>query len=253
MRGISFSLTRLILLEALRARTIVLVLFILVVAALIAWFLGQIAITETNEIQIVSAASFLRLASVFVIITYIVFSHSREANDRGTDLLISLPISRSTYYISKILGYILLGWILATTTSLFLYMIGASNHLWLWFFSFGCELSIMVAVSLFFSITLSQQSLAILFIMGFYLLARSISIFQLLGEFAIEQTYQTKIISNVLEVISIALPRFDLFTQAGWLVSSSALYPVSAIMMQTLIYLFFIGGLSLLDLYRKCF
>lgn len=253
MSSNSFALARLILLEAIRSRMILLVAFILVAATLLVWFLGQITITETSQIQIVSAAGFLRVAAVFIVAILIIFSQARETADKATDLLLSLPIPRINYYLGKVLGYLSIAWICAACASLFLYLLGSSEHLWLWFFSLGCELSIVVTVSLFFSLTIFHPGFALTCITAFYLLARSINVFQMIGNSALEQTYQNEIMSGLLNFISFVLPRLDLFTQSAWLVSSSQVYSLFNLALQTIIYVVFISSLSLFDLYRKSF
>lgn len=112
------SLARVTLLEAVRNRLLWLVAAVIVIAFGLAQFLGQVAITETREIQAALLAAFLRVSAAFVVVTFVITSTVREFNDKVTELLLSLPARRASYFFGKFSGYALVAAVLAPLCAL---------------------------------------------------------------------------------------------------------------------------------------
>ena len=81
-------------------------------------FLSQVAITEAEALQASTAGALLRACAVFLISSHVVASVAREANDKGLELALALPISRPAYYLGKLLGFAGVGVLLATLFAL---------------------------------------------------------------------------------------------------------------------------------------
>ena len=79
-----FTLARFALLEALRTRMALLVLFVLGAGLGFSWLAGQVAITETAQIQAALMASFLRFAAVFILAAF---------GMNGSFLFAQMPVS----------------------------------------------------------------------------------------------------------------------------------------------------------------
>jgi len=253
MTKIIFTLARFSLLEAIRTRTGWLALALLGIGAGLAWLTGQVAITETQEIQAVLTASFLRFAAVFLLIAFVATAQAREAADKSIDLLLSLPTPRSAYYLGKLLGYLGAGWLLAAMFGFFMMLLVPAYNTAAWAFSLGLELSIVAAATLFFATTLTQTQAALAAALGFYLLSRSISAFRLIGGSAIldDQSRSHAVIQWLMEAIAAVLPRLDLFTQSAWLTSTPG--PLTSIAIQAVIYVGLLATAGLIDFYRKNF
>ncbi|MES2354581.1 MAG: ABC transporter permease subunit [Pseudomonadota bacterium] len=250
------TLARFSLIEAMRSRIGWLVIALLGIGASLAWFAGQVAITETSEIQTVLTASFLRFVAVFLISAFVINSQARETADKGLDVLLSLPIPRTAYYLGKLLGYLAGAWLLAITFGLALLFLGSFTDVVVWTVSLGLELSIVAAASLFFVTTLAQVPVALMAIIGFYLLSRAMAAFRLIGGSALidDGALMPKVIQHLLDAIAAILPRLDLYTQSTWLAehvpSPSILWSLAG---QALIYVILLSAAGLVDLYRKNF
>ena len=141
----------------------------------LAGFLSQLALTESIALQAGVLAAFFRLCAVFLTATFVITSMVRESNDKGTELLLSLPISRTTYYLGKLAGFALCGVALAAAFSLVMLLWSTPLAVAAWFASLAVEVSLMAAVSLFFVVTLSQVVPALAATTGLYLLGRVVA------------------------------------------------------------------------------
>lgn len=250
------SLARLTLLEAVRNRLFWLIAAIILVAVGLAQFLSQVAITETREIQVALLAAFLRVAAVFVLVTFVITSTVREFSDKVTELLLSLPAPRASYFLGRFAGHALVGSLLAPLSALPLVLIAHPGGLAAWTASLLCELVIVTAVSLFCVLSLTQVVPAFAAVTGFYLLSRSMAAMQLIAGAALQEPTATdRMMNTVVDSIALVLPALDRMTQTTWLLASSAPSAASlgGIFGQTAIYVALIVAAALFDLYRKNF
>ena len=240
-------------LEALRNRLIWLVALVALVGIGISGFLGELAITESSQIQVALLAAFLRFSAVFLLATFVVTSLVREFNDKGVDLLLALPLPRAGYLLGKLLGFGLLALLPALLFgSLTLFFTPLLQSIF-WTVSLLCELWLVAAFSLFCVLTFNQIMAALSAVVAFYLLARSVAALQLIGHSPLhENSLSQNVVNAVIDSISALLPHLDEFTRTEWLSyhtgSFSALIPV---LMQTVVYLILLVGAGLFDLYRK--
>jgi len=82
-------------------------------------FIGELAVTESAQIQSAISGMTLRLFAVFIICIFVITSMIREFNDKGFELIISLPLDRYSYLAGKMAGFCLLGVFIATGRYLF--------------------------------------------------------------------------------------------------------------------------------------
>src|SRR6267142_4422823 len=108
-------LARLALLEARRGGVGWLALAAVVMGLALAGFLSQLALTESRMLQAAVVAALLRVCAVFAIASQVVASVRREIDDKRLELLLALPLSRSTQYLGRLAGFIALGFVLALT------------------------------------------------------------------------------------------------------------------------------------------
>lgn len=250
------SLARNTLLEAMRNRLLWLAAIIAGAALGLAQFLNQVAITESLQIQLALLAALLRFAAVFILATFIITSMVREADDKGTEFLLSQPAPRAAYFFGKFAGYSLLAIALAAAFSLVLALFAPAKGLAFWTVSLCCELLIMTAVSLFCVLSLTQVLSAFAATAGFYLLARSMAAMQLIASASLssEHTLAEEVVGWVVNALALLLPGLDRMTQTGWLTDAA---PSSAdfgmILLQTAVYVSLIASAALFDLYRRNF
>lgn len=222
------------------------VLALLAAAALAACgFLGQLALTETLQLQAALLAAMLRLGAVFLVAAFVIASLLREANDKGLELLLALPMPRAAWLGGRLLGFGLVALLPALLCGALAALFAPPGQAALWALSLLCELWIMAAFSLLCALTLSQLLPALAASAAFYLLARSLSGLQLLA-------HGRGAIGTALDALALLLPRLDGFARTDWLVYHSAsaaqLLPLLA---QAAIYLALLGAAALFDLYRK--
>jgi len=248
-----FTIAYFTFLEAARARLTRLVLLVLLVAFAGSVFLQAIAIADSQRIQTAFLAAMLRPAGIFVLSLFIISSLSREFNEKGLELILSLDIPRASYVLGKLLGFMGIGLLLAAAIALLLFAFAPAGQVAMWSISLLCELWIMTALSLFCIFTFSQIMPAMSMVLGFYLLARSISAILLIGHTPLNADgVAQQFMVHAIDTIALLLPRLDAFTQTAWLVNSSGHWDqLGPIALQTLIYLALLVAGALFDLSRK--
>jgi len=249
------SLARVTLLEAVRNRLLWLAVVVIAVAFGLAQFLNQVAITESREIQSALLAASLRVAAVFMIAVFVITSMVREASDKVTELLLSLPAPRSSYFFGKFAGYAVVALALALLSALPLALFANPAGLALWTASLLCELLIVTAMSLFCVLSFAQVVPAFAAVAGFYLLSRSMAAMQIIvGAPLQEATFADSVMNFVVKLIALLLPALDGMTQTAWLLGPApGASLLGGVVGQTAIYLLLICSAALFDLYRKNF
>ncbi len=181
-------------------------------------FLAQVAITEAAALQASASAALLRACAVFLVAAHVVSSVVREANDKGLELALALPISRTSWYLGKLLGFACAGALLATLFALPLLAWAKPADLAAWWLALAVEVAMVAAAALFFASALGQTVSAIAATAGLYLLARSISAIQaiagspLAGDGASGDTARW-----LVDAFALLLPRLDAVARADWL------------------------------------
>jgi ABC-type transport system involved in multi-copper enzyme maturation permease subunit len=248
------SLAKAALLEAFRNRILWLAAVVVVAAFGIAQFLNQVAMTESREIQAALLAALLRVAAVFILATFVITSMLRESSDKVTELLLSLPVPRATYFFGKFAGYALVAAVLALIFALPLALFSHPGGLAAWAVSLFCELLIVTAMSVFCVLSLTQVVPAFAAVAGFYLLSRSMAAMQIIAGAAVDPTLTDRVVNAIVALIALLLPALDRMTQTAWLLESApGAQTILSLLTQTAIYLMLIGAAALFDLYRKNF
>lgn len=248
-----FTIARYTFLEAVRNR-----LFSLVIAGLICMlglteFIGELAVTESAQIQSAITGSGLRLFITCVIGLFVVTSMVREINDKGFEMLLSLSITRANYYLGKFAGFVLLALVLSIASAAILLIYSPVPNVTVWFFSLICELLIIISLSLLCLFTFSSVTTAFISVMAFYILARSMYMIRLVSESPILEynTFSQDFMNFIIDAIAFLLPDLNLFTRSEWLVYGADINNLGPVFIQTLIYMVLLVSAGLFDLYRK--
>ena len=210
-------IARLVLLEALRGGLPWLAVACIAASIGLAVFLAHVALTETREFQASISAALLRACAAFLIAIHVVATMAREASDRGLELTLTLPISRSTYYAGKLGGFTCCGVLLATACAAPLLAWSALPSLVLWWMSLALEIALVAAMGLFFSTILMGVVPAIAATMALYLLGRSISTMQAIVAGPLAKETESAL-RGAVDVFVILVPRLDWGTRTEWLV-----------------------------------
>ncbi len=242
------------LLEAIRNRLLWLVVVLLLAGLGLAEFIGAYAITESRQFQSGFLGALLRAATVFMISLFVLTSLVREFNDKGLELVLSLPITRATWFFAKLTGYSTLALAVAILCTLCLSLYVPPGDALLWGISLACELLLVTAFSVLCLFTFNQVTLGLSAVMAFYLLSRSMAAFRLIGQEPLlqDQSVSQMVINGVLQAIAYVLPDLDRFTASEWLIYGAGQWSdLLPILGQTAIYLSLIAAAGLFDLYRK--
>ena len=241
-------------LEATRNRLLWLVVGFVVIGFGLSQFVAEIAVAESAAFQSSFLAAMLRFFAVFTIALFVITSMVREFDDKGLELVLSLPIPRYHYFLGKLLGFSVLAIMTAVACGLVLLLHVPPDQVALWVFSLSCELLIVTALSLLCLFTFNQVTLALSAVMAFYLLSRSIEAMQLMAQSPIiaSNSLSQRILEGFVDGVAFLLPDLARFTSSEWLVyHTGGWQDVAPIAGQSLVYLVLLAGAALFDLYRK--
>jgi len=247
------TLARFILLEARRSGLPWLAGAAIVIVLVLAGFLSQVAVTEGRELQIAIVAAVLRAGAVFLIAAHVVSSTLREINDKGLELMLALPLTRSTHYLGRLAGHAASGALLAVAFALPLLFWAPPGALGLWALSLACEAALVAAAALFFSMTLAQLVPAIAATAALYLLARSMATIQAIaaGPLA-ESSLAAQAQHAIIDSIAFLLPRLDAVTRSEWLLYGAPASGAYATAMAGLVvYAALLVAAGLFDFHRR--
>lgn len=212
------TLARLILLEARRGGLPWLAAAALALGLGLAAFLSQVALTESRTLQAALVAALLRAAAVFLIAAQVTAATLREIDDKGLELMLSLPLSRSTHYLGRLAGHVACGAALAAAFAAPLLLWAAPMQVALWGFSLACEVALVAAAALFFAMSLAKFVPAIAATTGLYLLARSIGAIQAIASGPLaEASWAGTLARHAVDATAFLLPRLDGATRTAWL------------------------------------
>lgn len=184
----------------------------------LAGFLSRVAIIEASAQQVSAAGALLRACGVFLIAAHVVASVSREANDKGLELLLALPVSRPAYYLGKLSGFSCAGALLATFFALPLLLWAKPLDLVAWWLSLVAETALVAAAALFFASAMAQTVTAIAAVTGLYLLGRSMSAIQAIASAPQAGDSLIAVAARwLVDALALLLPRLDAATHSDWL------------------------------------
>lgn len=212
-------LARGVLLEARRTGLPWLALGCIALGIATAGFLSQLSLTEARLVQAAVIAALFRVFTVFLVAILVVTSVVREFADKSLELMLSLPLSRTVWYLGKLAGYAAAGALLAAGFALVMIAWSPPAAVLAWFVSLALEAALVACASLFFVITLAQVVPALAATVAFYLLARVTAAMQAIaaGPLSDAQNLLQRISHWALDAIALALPPLDAVTQTAWL------------------------------------
>jgi hypothetical protein len=250
------SLVRYVLTAAIRDRLVVTLIAAMVVSVSLAIFMGSAAISEKGNFAIVFAGAGLRLTGVLALVLFVVFFIRRSFEARDVEFILSRPVTRVEFILSYSAGFSILALLLALVEGLCIYAPSPQSfdygHL-MWTLTIMMENIIMVNVALFFAMILSSAATAAMAAAGFYVLTRMMG--QILGIIDGHVAGGSVIhgLENMMQGISMFLPRLDLMGQTSWLIYDPGTANIGFILFQGAAFLFLIVLGALLDLARRQF
>jgi len=231
----------------------------LFLAYAVAVFLGGTALVEGEQMAASYIAGSSRLLLVIGLIVFVCFHVRRAFDNREIEVILSRPVSRSSFVIAYWLGFAVVSLILITvlTASIYLFLtVHSSSSLLIWSFSLVLELWLVVAFSLFASLLLRSAVVAVLLSFGFYFISRMLGFFLFVMESPLHQRpdFFSVVTGKLLEAVSAVLPRLDFYSKSEWLVHGVADdVNIMFFVMQTVIYIPFLLWMAIMDFKRRQF
>lgn len=251
-----WPLFRYIMMAALRDRLILSIVGLMLVVVSLSIFFGATVITEQDQFVRTFAAFGVRLFGVVALVLFVVTYVRRSFEGRDVDYLLSRPIGRIRFILTHAAGFSFLAVLAAVFLGgvvAFLQMHNINAGLLSWWLSIGLEFVIMANVAMFFAFVMTSQTVCLIMIFAFYLLSRLIG--EILG--ILQKGGQTGVmglLSKIMEMISIFVPRLDLMGQTKWLLYGvPETLSLPFIMGQGIVFLLVIIGATVLDMHRRQF
>ena len=247
------TLARSVLLEARRGGLPWLAAASLVVGLGAAAFLAQVALTDTAALQLAVLAALLRACAVFLIAAQVTAATLREIQDKGLELMLSLPLSRTTHYLGRLAGFAACGVALAAIFSAALLLWAAPLPAVLWGVSLAFEGALVAAAALFFAMTLPSLVSAIGATVGLYLLARAMPAIQAMAAAPMpEESWAGRLARGAVDALAFLLPRLDAATRTEWLLyDAPAAGAYAAAIGGLVLYMVLLVAAGLFDFHRR--
>ena len=247
------TIARYTLLEALRNRVLSQTAIAVLALAGLTEFIGELSITETSQVQAAISSSILRVFSITVTCIFVISAAMREINDKGLELILSLPMPRHRYLAGKLIGFAGLSFLISVMAGVPLFLYAPAVPVMFWCLSLCCEQILMAALSLVCVLTFSGLPQALPAVMAFYLLSRSMEAIILLsaGPILTYGAVTWEFMHSMVTALALLLPDLHIFTRSDWLVYGVEPSQLRPILIQTLLYLTVLMSGGLFDLYRK--
>lgn len=249
----SANLVRLVLLEARRGALPWLAVAAVALSVCLAAFLSQVALTESRALQVAIVAAVLRACAVFLVAAHVAASVLREINDKGLELMLSLPLGRSAQYAGRFFGFAACGILIALFFALPLLLWAPPAAVALWTVSLAVEATLMAAATLFFAMSLGQLLPAIAASAGFYLLARAMASIQAIATGPHrDQSLPDHFARWAVDAVALLFPRLDSVTRTEWLLYGAPAPGAYAVAIGGLVlYVVLLIAAGLFDFHRR--
>lgn len=248
-------LARMVLIEARRGALAWLALAAVMLAVALAAFLSQVALTESRALQLAVVAAIARACAVFLLAAHVATSLVREMNDKGLELMLSLPLARWQQYLGRLVGFALCGSLIALVMATPLLLWAPPARVALWAVSLALECAMVAAAALFFTVSLGQVVSGLAATAGLYLLGRSIASLQAIAASPLAEASAAHDVARWgVELAALLLPRLDSVTRTEWLLYGAPSFGSYALgLAGVLIYACLVAAAGLFDFQRESF
>ena len=200
-------------------------------------------------------AAVLRASAVFLMTAQVTASALREIEDKGLELMLSLPISRAAHYLGRLAGFTACGALIALVFAAPLLIWAPPAAVALWGVSLAFESALIAAAALFFAMTLAQFVPALAATVGLYLLARSIGAIQAIEAAGLNKDSDMKrerFAQHAADAIALVMPNLDGMTRTAWLLyEAPPAGAYAAALTGAAIYIVLLSAAGLFDFYRR--
>ena len=240
--------------EAIHSRVVISALVIIAAGIALGQFATELALTDSRGIGAATQAWLFRLSAVFLIASFAVSSLVREANDKGLELFLSLPLPRAGYLFGKWGGCTLAAALLAVLFALPLALAAPWSGVSAWALSLFLELAIVASASLLCALTFTHVVASLAAVTAFYALSRIMGAVLAIGSnpAAAQDSVAFRFATTLVDAIAAVLPRLDRFTRTEWLMADGIPWPeIPWLATQAVVYVALLLAAAYVDLMRK--
>lgn len=240
--------------EAIHSRVLITALVIIAAGIALGRFTTELSLTDSHGIGAASQAWLFRMSAVFLTASFAISSLVREANDKGLELLLSLPLPRAGYLLGKWAGCTLAAALLALLFALPLLLTAPWVGVSAWMASLFFELAIVASASLLCALTFAHVVASLAAVTAFYTLSRTIAALLAIGGSAVapHDSAALRLATSLLEAIAAVLPRLDRFSRTDWLMADAVPWTeMPWLAAQTAVYVALLLAAAYVDLMRK--
>jgi ABC-type transport system involved in multi-copper enzyme maturation permease subunit len=248
----SFSVVRVVWLEAVRGYLFKGAAFSCLLALLATGLVDSLALTEAHQTRVAVSALLARFALVFALIAFVAFGLSREFSDRQVTFALAAPLSRGLWLCSRYLGLLGISLVLALMGTLIQLPSAAAIDSIFWGATLFAELALVSAFALFTGLAFSQGSAALILTVGFYILSRLYAdlLLMIQGPYGQPDSW----LATMMQTFGWLLPRIDQLTQTAWLVEGATSFSnVAFLITQTFVFALLLLAAAWVDFSRRIF
>lgn len=250
------AIIRLTLLEAVRTRLPVYGAVLAGSGLGLAVFLGAMAVTEGAAVRAGVLGSLLRLGAVVLTALFVVASVHRELGARATEMFLSLPMSRASYYLARQAGFVATALGVAAVMTAVVLTQAEPLAAAAWGLALGAELGLVAALAQAAAFSLGQLPGALGAVLAGYLLGRGIGALQLIAHSPLVSTPGPldTIATAAIDGLAFLLPDLYRFTRSEWLVYGPPGWAeLGLVLGPAVLYGILLSAMGLFDLYRRSF
>ncbi len=240
------------LLEAFRNRLLYIIIIFIALTIGLAIFGGSLSIIEAQQTQTQILGLIYRFGAIIICSLMVISGANREFNDKNHELILSTSVTRTQYFIGKLIGYYLIGILICTAIGITLLLFTSPIAALAWSLSVFCETLIMITSALMLATIINNLTISLILQLGFYLLSRTMGAITMMVASGSEDSVASGVIGKILITIGYIIPQLHRFSNSDWLSGTITEYnQLGFILIQTLIFCCFLTAVSIFDFSRK--
>jgi ABC-type transport system involved in multi-copper enzyme maturation permease subunit len=214
--------TRFIVLTAIRDRLFPALIVLMLALIGVVTALSETAMLEEQQMRMAMSAGLVRVVLAMGISVFVCFHVRAMYDTREIDVMLSRPVSRPRLVLGLWLGFAAVASVIVVAVAVMVAYLQPTNltGFAFWVASLLLESWIVVAISLFASLTNKSAVTSVMVSFTFYVLARLMAFFIATAQarIAFEIPWIADVLRFVIKGVSIIVPRLDMFAQTEWLV-----------------------------------
>ena len=228
--------------------------FFVLLCTAISCFLGMNASVEAQQARVVYTAGMSRIAIMVGFIIFVVFYIKRMFENHEIEVILSHSISRTQIILGLFFGFTITLLTLVSPAVLILLALQVSiKSLLVWAISLILEGLIMLTFTICCALIVKSQVHSLIACVATYIVGRTIGGFVAYITLSIHFSWYS-IVSSILKLASIFIPRFDLFGKTSWLIYNDySISEITLFLMQSIVFIGIFMCISIIDFRKKEF